>query len=397
MFNKMTIRDVDISGKRVLIRVDYNVPLTSTGDVADARKIAESLPTINYAISNGAAGVILMSHLGRPKGKVVENLRLSTVAKKLEELIGIEVVKLDKCIGTEVEEAVSKLDKGKIILLENLRFHPEEEKNDPIFAEKLAKLADVYVNDGFSVCHRAHASVHAITKYFDKSVAGLLVEKEIEYLGKILTTPPEPFVIVIGGAKVSTKIGIVERLIEKANIFIIGGGMSYTFMKAAGKSVGSSLIEESHIQVIKDILQNNKDKIILPVDYKITNKLEGVIYGDVKVTQDENIPDGWQGVDVGPKSIDRFITYLKEAKCIFWNGPFGVIEIPEFSEGTHKLAYAIANSEAITIAGGGETDEVIDELNLAEKFNHVSTGGGACLELLQGKTLPGFAVLTDKK
>jgi len=395
MFQKLTIKDIDIKGKRVLIRVDYNTPLNPDGSVADNRKITESLPTINYCLDNGAS-IILMSHLGRPKGKVVEEMRLTMVGKRLEEILGRGVIKLDDCIGSEVEGVTDNLKPCDIVLLENLRFHPEEEKNYPEFAAKLARLADCYVNDGFSVSHHSHASVNAISGYFDVAVAGFLMEKEVEHLDKILTNPAKPFVIAIGGAKVSTKIGIIEHLIKKADLFLIGGGMSYTFQKALGKTIGSSLVEESFVPIVKKLLKENMDKIVLPLDYKITDMLSKTECGDIKTTVDENIPDGWMGVDIGPKTIEKFINRLDGAGCILWNGPFGVIEIPEFAVGTTKMAYAISDSSAITVAGGGETDELIDHLKIAHKFDHVSIAGGACLEFLEGKELPGLAVLTDR-
>ncbi|OIP39797.1 phosphoglycerate kinase [Candidatus Desantisbacteria bacterium CG2_30_40_21] len=395
MFQKLTIKDIDIKGKRVLIRVDYNTPLSPDGSVADNRKITESLPTINYCLDNGAS-IILMSHLGRPKGKVVEEMRLTMVGKRLEEILGRGVIKLDDCIGSEVEGVTDNLKPCDIVLLENLRFHPEEEKNYPEFAAKLARLADCYVNDGFSVSHHSHASVNAISGYFDVAVAGFLMEKEVEHLDKILTNPAKPFVIAIGGAKVSTKIGIIEHLIKKADLFLIGGGMSYTFQKALGKTIGSSLVEESFVPIVKKLLKENMDKIVLPLDYKITDMLSKTECGDIKTTVDENIPDGWMGVDIGPKTIEKFINRLDGAGCILWNGPFGVIEIPEFAVGTTKMAYAISDSSAITVAGGGETDESIDHLKIAHKFDHVSIAGGACLEFLEGKELPGLAVLTDR-
>ncbi|PIX16657.1 phosphoglycerate kinase [Candidatus Desantisbacteria bacterium CG_4_8_14_3_um_filter_40_12] len=395
MFQKLTIKDIDIKGKRVLIRVDYNTPLSPDGSVADNRKITESLPTINYCLDNGAS-IILMSHLGRPKGKVVEEMRLTMVGKRLEEILGRGVIKLDDCIGSEVEGVTDNLKPCDIVLLENLRFHPEEEKNYPEFAAKLARLADCYVNDGFSASHHSHASVNAISGYFDVAVAGFLMEKEVEHLDKILTNPAKPFVIAIGGAKVSTKIGIIEHLIKKADLFLIGGGMSYTFQKALGKTIGSSLVEESFVPIVKKLLKENMDKIVLPLDYKITDMLSKTECGDIKTTVDENIPDGWMGVDIGPKTIEKFINRLDGAGCILWNGPFGVIEIPEFAVGTTKMAYAISDSSAITVAGGGETDESIDHLKIAHKFDHVSIAGGACLEFLEGKELPGLAVLTDR-
>ncbi len=394
-FNKLTIKDVDITEKRVLIRVDFNAPLDNEGNITDVRKIAAYLPTINYAMSQKAK-IILMSHLGRPKGKVSPELSLQRIAMKLGELLKTEVSFVGDCIGENVQKLVMAMNPGEVMLLENLRFHPEEEANDPNFAKELASLGEVYVDDAFSAVHRAHASVNAITKYFDKSVAGFLMEKEMEYLDRVLTNPPKPFVIAIGGSKVSTKIGVIKHLLKKVDIFLIGGGMSYTFQKALGKTIGSSLIEESFVPVVKELLKENMDKIVLPLDYKITDMFSKTEYGNVQTTVDENIPDGWMGLDIGPKTIEEFIKRLDGAGCILWNGPFGVIEIPEFAVGTTKMAYAISELSAITIAGGGETAESIDRLEIAHKFNHISTGGGACLEFLEGKDLPGLVVLTDR-
>ncbi|MDI6780885.1 MAG: phosphoglycerate kinase [bacterium] len=394
-FNKLTIKDVDITKKRVLIRVDFNAPLDNEGNITDVRKIAAYLPTINYAMSQKAK-IILMSHLGRPKGKVVPELSLQRIAIKLGELLKTEVSFVGDCIGENVQKLVMAMNPCEVMLLENLRFYQEEEANDPNFAKELASSGEVYVDDAFGAVHRAHASVSAITKYFDKAVAGFLMEKEMEYLDRVLTNPPKPFVIAIGGSKVSTKMGIVEHLIKKADLFLIGGGMSYTFQKALGKTIGSSLVGENYVPIIKKLLEENMGKIVLPLDYKITDMFSKTEYGNVQTTVDENIPDGWMGLDIGPKTIEKFIMKLDGAGCILWNGPFGVIEIPEFAVGTTKMAYAISDSAAVTIAGGGETAESINSLEIAHKFNHISTGGGACLEFLEGRELPGLAVLTDK-
>ncbi|MEK7812305.1 MAG: phosphoglycerate kinase, partial [Candidatus Desantisbacteria bacterium] len=304
-FNKLTIKDVDITEKRVLIRVDFNAPLDNEGNITDARKIAAYLPTINYAMSQKAK-IILMSHLGRPRGKVVSELSLQRIAMKLSELLKTKVSFVGDCIGENVQKLVMAMNPGEVMLLENLRFHPEEEANDANFAKELASLGEVYVDDAFSAVHRAHASVNAIARYFDKSVAGFLMEKEMEYLDRVLTNPPKPFVIAIGGSKVSTKIGVIEHLLEKADLFLIGGGMAYTFQKALGKTIGSSLVEESYVPIVKKLLAENMDKIVLPLDYKISNMFSKTEYGDVKTTTDENIPDGWMGLDIGPRTIEKF-------------------------------------------------------------------------------------------
>jgi len=393
-FNKLTIKDVDIRGKRVLIRVDFNVPLDKEGNIADDRKIRAHLPTINYALSQEAK-IILMSHLGRPAGKVVNRLSLLPVSLRLSELLKIKVALTHDCIGDNAKKLVMEMKPGQVILLENLRFHPEEETNDPNFAKELSSLGEVYVNDAFSAAHRAHASISAITNYFDKAVSGFLLKDELEYLSRILLHPERPFHIVIGGAKVSSKIGIIDYLLDKIDKLLIGGGMRYTFLAAQGKNVGNSVLEKDMVDKVKNIFTEAKKykvDILVANDHLIADAITEE--ANTRIVTG-NIPDGWIGVDIGPKSIEEFTNTLKEAKTIFWNGPMGIFEIEKFSQGTYAIANAIANTNALIVAGGGETDAVIDKLGLEKKITYVSTAGGASLEFLEGKELPGVKVLTD--
>jgi phosphoglycerate kinase len=393
-FNKLTIKDVDIQGKRVLMRVDFNVPLDSEGNITDDRKIAAHLPTINYALSQDAK-IILMSHLGRPKGKVVNKLSLLPVALRLERLLKMKVALTSDCIGENVKKLVMEMAPRQVILLQNLRFHPEEESNDDNFAKELAFLGEVYVDDAFSAVHRAHASISAIAKYFDQAVSGFLLKEEIEYLNKVFLHPDRPIYIILGGAKVSSKIGVIAHLLDKVDKLIIGGGMAYTFLAAQGKNVGSSLLEKDKIDEVNKILQDAKKyniDILFPTDHLVADAIKKD--ANTKIVAD--IPDGWIGVDIGPKTTERFTNILKEAKTIFWNGAMGIFEIDKFNTGTYAIANTIAESDALTIVGGGDTDAVIDRLGLEDKITHVSTGGGACLEFLEGKELPGVKVLTDK-
>ncbi len=390
---KKTIKDVDLTGKVVLMRVDFNVPLDESRNITDDRRIQAALPTIKYVIEHGAKKVVLMSHLGRPKGQVKEELRLDPVAKRLEELLGEEVLKLDDCVGPNIKEKVQN-SKERVILLENLRFHPEEEKNDPEFAKQLAELGDIYVSDAFGTVHRAHASTVGVAKYLP-AVAGLLLEKEIKYLGETLESPEKPFFAILGGAKVSDKIMVIENLLNKVDGLIIGGGMAYTFLKAQGKGVGSSKLEAEKVDVAKDILTKAEGKgvkIYLPIDHVVARELrEGA---DTKVV--EEIEDGWMGLDIGPKTVDLFCSALKDARTIVWNGPLGVFEVPPFDEGSRKVAEFIAGLSAIKIIGGGDTAAMVTKFGLEEKMTHISTGGGASLEFLEGKELPGIAALEDK-
>lgn len=392
--DKLSIDDLDLKGKRVLIRVDFNVPLHK-GKVTDDTRIKASLPTIRKVLEEGGKA-ILISHLGRPKGKVKEDLRLNPVAERLEELLKGRVKKLDDCIGEEVKKAVFELRDGEVILLENLRFHKEEETNDPEFAKKLASLADVFINDAFGTAHRAHASTAGVTKFLP-SACGYLLKTEIEYLGKVLSNPERPFIVILGGAKVSTKIGVIKNLLDKADIFIFGGGMAYTFFKARGVEIGKSLVEEDKIELAKEILIEAIRKgipILLPIDHVITNKIAAD--AKVKVVQRLGISPNWQAVDIGPATIAKFGHAIEKGKTILWNGPMGIFEIEPFSKGTFAIAKLLADSKATTIIGGGDSAAAIAQVGLTDKMSHVSTGGGASLEFLEGRELPGVVALTDK-
>jgi len=392
---KLTIRDLDLKDKKILMRVDFNVPLDDKLNITDDIRIRATLPTIKYALENKAKKVILMSHLGRPDGKVVESLRLDPVAKRLEELLGEKVKKLNDCMGEEIKKEIEE-SKERIILLENLRFHPEEEKNDPNFAKKLAELGDLFVNDAFGTCHRAHASTEGITHYL-KSAAGFLLEKEIKYLGETLENPQRPFVVILGGAKVSDKIGVIENLLPKADAILIGGAMAYTFLKAKDIGIGNSKYEKDKLELAKNILEKAeslKKKFILPLDHLVAEKIEPT--AKTRYTKDNSIPDGWLGVDIGKKAIKEFKKILKTARTIVWNGPLGIFEIEPFSRGTKAIALYIAKLPAVTIVGGGDTASAVAKFKVDKKMTHVSTGGGASLEYMEGKALPGIKSLTDK-
>ncbi len=392
--DKKTIKDVNIKGKRVLMRADFNVPLNKDLKIEDDTRITAALPTIKYAVEQGAR-LIIMSHLGRPKG-VNESERLTPVAKRLSELLGKPVQKLDDCVGPEVQKAVSSMKDGDVILLENLRFHPEEEKNDPEFAKKLASLGEIYVNDAFGTAHRAHASTEGVTKYIKICVAGFLLAKEIEYFEKAFSNPPKPFVAILGGAKVSDKIMVIENLMKKVDTILIGGGMAYTFLKAQGMEIGSSKLEADKIDVAKSIMKKAKElgvKIVLPVDHLIADKVDAI--SNTRVVTDV-VPQGWMALDVGPKTVDEFKKELRNAKVIIWNGPLGVFEITKFSRGTEDVARFIAGLKTISIIGGGDTASAIAKFGLEHAMTHISTGGGASLEYMEGKVLPGVAALNDK-
>lgn len=399
--SKLTIKDLDLAGKRVFIRCDFNVPLDENLNITDDKRIIASLTTIKYAIEKCAI-VILASHLGRPKGKVAEEFRLTPVAKRLSELLGRKIKKLDDCVGAEVERVVKEAKPQDVILLENLRFHGEEEKNDKEFSRKLASLADVYVNDAFGTAHRAHASTEGITDYL-KSAAGFLIEKEIEYLTKVMQNPGKPYVAILGGAKVSDKILVIDRLMEKADSFLIGGGMAYTFLKAKGIKIGASIVEEDKIEIAKNILDKaeKKDvKIVLPVDHIAAEKIEEGTR--IQNVDSQEIPDGLVAADIGRKTIEDFKDTLKNARTVLWNGPLGVFEIKGFEKGTREIAEFLADLGRIgglsptVIVGGGDSAAAVAEFGLEDKMTHVSTGGGACLEFLEGRELPGIAALTDK-
>ncbi|MBI5196921.1 MAG: phosphoglycerate kinase [Nitrospirae bacterium] len=396
VLNKLTIADLNIKGKRLFIRADFNVPLDEDLNITDDRRIRSTIPTINYAIDEGAK-LILTSHLGRPKGKADKRYSLAPIAKRLQRLIKKEVVFLPDCMGPEVEDAVSKMKEGDIILLENLRFHPEEEKNDGAFSKKLAGLADYYINDAFGAAHRSHASTVGITKFLP-SAAGFLLRKEIEYLQGVVNSPVRPFVALLGGAKVSGKIGVLGNLEGKVDKVIIGGGMAYTFLKAMGYGVGDSLVEDEMLDLankIKEKLIAKGVKFYLPVDSVIAQSVEPG--AETKIVPVQEIPKGWRALDIGPASVRLFSEALGNAKTILWNGPMGVFEIDAFSRGTFALARSVADAYALTIVGGGDTDLAVSKAGVSpESISFISTGGGAALQLLEGKDLPGIAALTDK-
>lgn len=392
---KKTIKDVDLKGKRALIRVDFNVPLDDSLNITDDIRIRAALPTIKYAVDKGAK-VILMSHLGRPDGQVNEKMRLKPCAERLEKLLNKKVLALKDCIGDDVKKAVSSMKPGDVTLLENLRFHAEEEKNDPAFAKELASLGDVFVNDAFGTAHRAHASTEGVTHYLP-SVAGFLLEKEIQYLGNAVDNPKRPFVAILGGAKVKDKIKVIDNLLNKVDALLIGGGMAYTFLKAQGKTIGSSKLDKDGFDTARLALDKAAKKnipILLPVDNVIGDKFDA--NANVQ-TVGADIPDGWMGLDIGPKTIKLFEDKLKNAKTIVWNGPLGVFEMEKFASGTKEVAAFIAKLKGVTsIIGGGDTAAAMLKFKLDDKMSHISTGGGASLEYLEGRGLPGIDALNDK-
>ncbi len=394
--NKMAIGDVSLSGKRVLVRVDFNVPIDN-GEVTDDTRIRESLPTINTIINNGGRP-ILMSHLGRPKGKVSPQFSLRPVAAKLAELTGRKVRFAEDCIGPAAEREVGQLSAGEILLLENLRFHPEEEKNDPEFSKALARLGDIYVNDAFGSAHRAHASTHGVTAYLKPAVAGLLMQKEIGYLGAALANPSRPFVAIIGGAKISGKIDVIKNLVDKVDALLIGGGMMFTFYRAAGLEIGKSIIEEDKIPEAERLLKlEPKKQPVLPSDVLVADALVG--HTQTKTVSKQAIPPDWVGVDIGSATQREFSRIIEGARTIVWNGPMGVFETDAFAGGTLAIAKTIAGATArgaVSIVGGGDSVAALAKAGLTDKITHVSTGGGASLEFLEGKILPGVAALTER-
>lgn len=395
VLNKLSIKDLDIKGKRLFIRVDFNVPLDENQNITDDRRIRSTIPTINYAI-DGDAKVILASHLGRPKGKYDKRYSLEPVYKRLQRLLKREVRFLSDCVGPEVEKAVNAMSDGDVILLENLRFHIEEERNDEEFSKALARLADYYINDAFGAAHRSHASIVGITRYLT-SAAGFLLQKEIEYLQGVTKNPVRPFVCILGGSKVGGKIDVLLNLQENVDKVIIGGGMAYTFLKAMGYEVGDSLVENDMLETANEIYKKVTSKGIrfyLPVDCVVAQNIERG--AETKIVTAQEIPRGWKALDIGPASVRLFAEAIESAKTILWNGPMGVFEIDAFSRGTFAIARAVADAYALTIVGGGDTDLAVHRAGVSESISFISTGGGAALELLEGKELPGIAALTDK-
>jgi phosphoglycerate kinase len=396
--NKLSIKALNLGGRRVLVRVDFNVPLDKDGTVRDDVRIREALPTMQKILRDGGKA-ILMSHLGRPKGKPAPEFSLKPVAAHLSKLLGISVAFADDCIGTPAETKVAAMQNGECLLLENLRFHAEEEKNDPAFAQALAKLGDVYVNDAFGSAHRAHASTEGITKYFKQNAAGYLMQKELEYLGKALENPARPFVAILGGAKISGKIDVIQNLMKKVDAILIGGGMAFAFLKAQGKEIGDSLFEPETLDTARQVLnqaQKSKVEFLLPVDAVAGDKLEAS--AKVRLIKVDQLAAGWRGLDIGPETAKLFRQKILSAKTVVWNGPMGVFEMEPFAGGTKVVASAMAEATskgAVTIVGGGDSAAAMAQFGFANKISHVSTGGGASLEFLEGKVLPGVAALTD--
>ncbi len=397
-YNKLTVEDLQPAGKRVLVRVDFNVPLDGNLKITDDTRIRESLRTIQFLSGKGAR-VVLCSHLGRPKG-MDEKLRLKPVADRLAELLQKPVRSLRECVGPEVEKEVSGLRDGEVLLLENLRFHAEEEKNDPGFAKQLAALADLYVNDAFGTAHRAHASTEGVTRFVAQSAAGFLLMKEIQYLGGALSNPQRPFVAIVGGSKISSKIDVIKSLMKVVDVLIIGGGMAYTFLKARKLEIGKSLVELDKVDLARDLMGESLDldvPLLLPIDHVIADKFDAK--ANVRIVPRGGIPPEWEGMDAGPQTIEKYSTFLRTAKTIFWNGPVGVFEMEPFAKGTFAIAKLLAEASekgAVTIVGGGDSVAAVTQMGLASKMSHISTGGGASLEFMEGKQLPGIVALTDK-
>lgn len=392
---KKSVRDIEVAGKRVLVRVDFNVPLDRSGEVADDTRIKASLPTICYLVEQNAL-VILVSHLGRPKGKVDDRYRLDPVARRLEELLGKPVRKVNDCVGRGPGEAIAGMRPSDVLLLENVRFYSGEEKNEAKFARQLAELADVFVNDAFGTAHRAHASTEGVT-HFLPAVAGFLMEKELSMLGKVLTASEKPFAAILGGAKVSDKIGVIDNLLEKVDALLIGGVMANTFLKALGYEMGKSLLEEDKVELAGQLMAKFKDKgvrFLLPVDLVVTPAPDPG--AQQKIVFAQEVPVEWMALDIGPQTSKIFSEVIKEVKTVFWNGPMGVFEMTPFATGTFALARALAESGATTVVGGGDTASAVEKAGVVDKISHISTGGGASLEFLEGKVLPGVAVLPDR-
>ncbi len=394
MARKKTLKDIDISGKRVLLRVDFNVPLDKEGKITDDKRIRAALPTIEYLREKGAS-IILMTHLGRPKGKVVDELRLDPVARRLEELLGTPVKKVDSVIGDEVSEEAAQLKGGEILLLENLRFHPGETSNDEELARSLASLAEIFVNDAFGAAHRAHASTEGVA-HFLPAVAGLLMEKELEMLGSILENPQRPFTAILGGNKISDKLGMIDRFLDIVDNLLTGGGMCFTLLKSKGMEIGDSLFEEEQLESVGHTMrkaEGSNAQLYLPEDVVVAERFEQD--ASYKLVAVEEIPPGWMGLDIGPKTIETYRRVIAESRTIFWNGPMGVFEWPAFEAGTREIARAVASSGAISVIGGGDSAAALRKFGLEEQVTYISTGGGASMEFMEGKPLPGVEALLD--
>ncbi len=394
MYNKLTVEDVEVKGKRVLVRCDFNVPLNDNQEITDENRIVGALPTIQYLIDNGAK-VILCSHMGKPKGQPVPTLSLAPVAKRLSEKLGKEVIFAadDNVVGENAKKAVADMAEGDVVLLENTRYRAEETKNVDEFSQELASLADLFVNDAFGTAHRAHCSNVGVSSIIKPAVAGYLIEKEIKFLGNAVNSPVRPLVAILGGSKVSSKISVIENLLKKVDKLIIGGGMAYTFFAAQGKTTGTSLLEPDFIDYAKKMIDEAGDKLVLPVDTVVTEAFDNEAPSKVV---EGNIPDGWMGLDIGPKSIELFKGVLADAKTVVWNGPMGVFEMPNFAKGTNEIAALLADLDATTIIGGGDSVAAVNQAGLGDKMSHISTGGGASMEFLEGKELPGISALTNK-
>ncbi|QHJ71859.1 phosphoglycerate kinase [Planococcus halotolerans] len=395
MLQKMTMKDLDLKGKRIFCRVDFNVPMKD-GEVTDDTRIRAAVPTIEYLVENGAK-VILASHLGRPKGEVNEETRLAAAGARLSELLHKDVKNLKESVGETVEKEIGNMQEGDILLLENVRFHAGEEKNDETLAKSFADLADVFVNDAFGAAHRAHASTAGIAKHLP-SVSGLLLEKELDVLGKALSEPERPFTAIIGGAKVKDKIGVIDHLLDKVDNLLIGGGLSYTFIKAKGYEIGNSLVEEDKLELAKTFIQKAEEKGVkfyLPIDATVASEFSKD--AETKQVKIEEIPSDWMGLDIGPETVELYRNVIKDSKLVIWNGPMGVFEMEPFANGTRSVAEAMAETEAYTVIGGGDSAAAVEKFNVAERMDHISTGGGASLEFMEGKELPGVTALTDKK
>lgn len=393
--NKKTIRDINVDGKRVLVRVDFNVPMD--GDrITDENRIVGALPTIKYLLDHNAK-VVLCSHMGRPKGEVNPKYSLAPVAKRLSELLGQEVKMAKDVIGEDADKVVASLKNGEVALLENLRYHKEEEKNEENFTKKLASYGEIYVNDAFGTAHRAHASTEGVAHYMPVAVSGFLIEKELQFLGDAVNNPVRPFAAILGGAKVSDKINVINNLLEKVDVLLIGGGMAYTFIKAQGGEIGNSLLEAEKVDLAKELLEKARQKgvkLLLPEDSVAADAFSNE--ANTQVVASNSIPEGWQALDIGPKAREAFAGEIKNAKTVVWNGPMGVFEMPAFAEGTKAVAKALADSSATTIVGGGDSAAAVEQMGFADKISHISTGGGASLEFLEGIELPGVAALNNK-